>query len=267
MEIYKIRQEIDKKLTEIERHEGVRILHAVESGSRAWGFASPDSDYDVRFIYVRPIRDYLRLDEPRDVIEWQMDEVLDINGWDLKKALKQFYRGNATLFEWSNSPEVYRTTKEWSEIREVSRAYFSEKSAMGHYYGTANNTYCDALCGDLVSYKKYFYALRPLFAAVYIERFHQAPPVLFAELLRGVEPEKELQQAVTELLEKKRLTKEKELKPHLPVILEFIEKELQRQKEIVHRLKDDHNKDWKDLNQCFRQMIRLTEITGFQADT
>ena len=80
----KIIQEIHEKLKEIENKENVRILHAVESGSRAWGFASPDSDYDVRFIYVRPAEEYLRLDEPRDVIEWQLDEVLDINGWDLK---------------------------------------------------------------------------------------------------------------------------------------------------------------------------------------
>ena len=76
--------EIQMKLKEIEEQEHVTILHAVESGSRAWGFASPDSDYDVRFIYVRTMEDYLRLDEPRDVIEWQMDEVLDINGWDLR---------------------------------------------------------------------------------------------------------------------------------------------------------------------------------------
>ena len=80
-----ILKEIDEKLNEIEEKEGVKILHAVESGSRAWGFASPDSDYDVRFIYMRPAQDYLRLDEPRDVIEWQLDEVLDINGWDLKR--------------------------------------------------------------------------------------------------------------------------------------------------------------------------------------
>ena len=111
--------EINEKLDEIERKEGVKILHAVESGSRAWGFASPDSDYDVRFVYVRPKEDYLRLDEPRDVIEWQLDEVLDINGWDLKKALGQFARGNATLFEWSESPVVYKTTAEWEKIREV----------------------------------------------------------------------------------------------------------------------------------------------------
>ena len=101
-------QEIQEQLREIEKRENVCILHAVEYVSRAWGFASPDSDYDVRFIYVRPVEEYLRFDEPRDVIEWQLDEVLDINGWDLKKALRQFYKGNATLFEWSNSPVVYR---------------------------------------------------------------------------------------------------------------------------------------------------------------
>ena len=88
-------KKIQEKLSEIEARENVKVLLAVESGSRAWGFASPDSDYDVRFIYVRPMEDYLRLDEPKDVIEWQLDEVLDINGWDLKKALVQFRRGNA----------------------------------------------------------------------------------------------------------------------------------------------------------------------------
>ena len=98
-----IEKEILEQLDEIEKKEGVRILLAVESGSRAWGFASPDSDYDVRFVYVRPETDYLRIDETRDVIEWQLDEVLDINGWDLKKALRQFAKGNATLFEWSAS--------------------------------------------------------------------------------------------------------------------------------------------------------------------
>ena len=99
-------KEIDEKLNEIEEKEGVKILHAVESGTRAWGFASPDSDYDVRFIYMRNREDYLRLEEPRDVIEWQLDEVLDINGWDLKKTLRQFVKGNATLFEWSGSPII-----------------------------------------------------------------------------------------------------------------------------------------------------------------
>lgn len=160
-----IRKEIDDKLNKIEEKEGVRVLHAIESGSRAWGFASPDSDYDVRFVYVRKKEDYLRIDEFKETIDWQLDEVLDINGWDLKKALKQFAKGNATLFEWSGSPIVYRTTDEWAKICEVSEQFFSEKAAIYHYYGTANNTYHEYLQGEMVRYKKYFYALRPLLAA------------------------------------------------------------------------------------------------------
>lgn len=105
-----VRGTIRGELRKIEDSHHVRILHAVESGSRAWGFSSPDSDYDVRFVYIRPAVDYLRLNEPRDVIEWINDGVLDINGWDVKKALRQFARGNATLFEWSLSPAVYETT-------------------------------------------------------------------------------------------------------------------------------------------------------------
>lgn len=250
-----IRQEIDEKLKKIETQEGIRILHAVESGSRAWGFASPDSDYDVRFVYVRPMKDYLRLDEPRDVIEWQLDDVLDINGWDLKKVLRQFARGNATLFEWSSSPVVYKTTEDWKKIRKTADAYFSEKSAVCHYYGTANSTYHNYLCGEQVSYKKYFYALRPLLAAVYIERFHKAPPVLFDELLE-MDLEYRLREAIHELIEKKKYTGEKVLNPHMPIILQFIEEELKRQKRIADSLPDDHNKDFTELNACFADMLR-----------
>lgn len=245
---------INEKLDEIERKESVRILHAVESGSRAWGFASPDSDYDVRFIYVRPKEDYLRLDEPRDVIEWQLDEVLDINGWDLKKALGQFAKGNATLFEWSGSPVVYRTTEEWSRIKDVSKQYFSEKAAVYHYYGTANSTLQGYLLGDMVRYKKYFYALRPLLAARYIEENHTAPPVLFDDLLK-MELPVDLKKAIDELLEAKKRTTEAEENPQMPVIIEFIKSETERQKHIADDLKDDHNKDWTALNRLFVEMI------------
>lgn len=249
-----IEKEISDKLDEIEKKEGVRILHAVESGSRAWGFASLDSDYDVRFVYVRPKEDYLRLDEPRDVIEWQLDEVLDINGWDLKKALKQFAKGNATLFEWSGSPIVYRTTEDWNRIQETARQYFSEKSAVYHYYGTANSTLQEYLRGETVRYKKYFYALRPLLAARYIEAYHMAPPVLFEELLK-MEMPRELRDAIGELLERKKRTTEGEENPQIPVIRSFIESETVRQKEIADNLPDDHNKDWTALNRVFREVL------------
>ena len=246
--------EIREKLDEIEKKENVRILHAVESGSRSWGFASPDSDYDVRFVYVRPREEYLSIEEPRDVIEYQLDEVLDINGWDLKKALRLFARGNATLFEWSGSPIVYRTTPEWSRVREVSKQYFSKKTAVCHYYGTANSTYREYLQGEMVRYKKYFYALRPLLAAEYIERYHEAPPVLFEELLK-LELPAELRASLDELLEIKKRTTEKEENPQMPVIRAFIEEELKKQREIGDSLPNDHNKDFGPLNQLFRELL------------
>ncbi|MBR6898278.1 MAG: nucleotidyltransferase domain-containing protein [Lachnospiraceae bacterium] len=249
-----MQKEINDKLNEIEEKENVRILHAAESGSRAWGFASPDSDYDVRFVYVRKKEDYLRLDEAKDTIDWQLDEVLDINGWDLKKALKQFARGNATLFEWSDSPVIYRTTQDWARIIAVSQQYFSEKSAIYHYYGTANNTYHEYLQGETVRYKKYFYALRPLLAAGYIETYHEAPPVLFDELLKQ-ELSPELRLAIDELIEVKKRTTEKELNPQLPVIRDFIEAELVRQKAIADGLPDDHNKDRAALNELFLDLL------------
>ena len=249
-----ILREINEKLDEIESREHVRILHAVESGSRAWGFASPDSDYDVRFVYVRRREDYLCIDEPRDVIEYQLDEVLDINGWDLKKALKQIARGNSTIFEWSGSPVVYRTTPAWEKIRSVAEKYFSEKTAVYQYYGTANSTYMEYLQGENVRYKKYFYALRPLLAALFIETYHKAPPVRFDDLLK-MEIPAELRAGIGDLLEIKKRTTEKEENPQMPVIRDFIAQELLRQKEIADRLPDDHNPDREMLNRIFREML------------
>lgn len=249
-----IQEEIGEKLNEIEQKENVKVLHAVESGSRAWGFASPDSDYDVRFIYVRRKADYLRLDPLRDVIEWQLDEVLDISGWDLKKALVQFHKGNATLFEWSNSSVVYRTTDEWKKIFNVAGRYFSVKAASGHYYGTANSTYCQYLQEQQVKYKKYFYALRPLLAARYIQEYQCPPPVLFDELIKmGLSDD--LRAGIDELLEIKKKTDEKEKGPWIPVVQDFIEKELVKQKAYVERIKDDRCRNWEELNDVFLKAV------------
>lgn len=252
--MFDVTKEIEEKLLEIEKKENVRVLHAVESGSRAWGFASPDSDYDVRFIYVRPKEYYLQLDKTRDVIEWQLDEVLDINGWDLQKALIQFHRGNATLFEWSNSPVVYKTTGEWKHIYDKAKAYFSVKAAAYHYYGTANSTYCGYLQEELVKYKKYFYALRPLLAGRYIEEYKCPPPVLFDGLMELPIPDG-LKSAVTSLLSLKQRSDEKEKGARLPVIQEFIAGEIMRQKEFVDSLKDDRKEEWDTLNRVFLEVL------------
>ena len=255
-----IEKEIQGSLDAIEQKYDVRILLAVESGSRAWGFASPDSDYDVRFIYMYKPEEYLRIDPLKDVIEWQLDEVMDINGWDLKKALTAFAKGNPNIIEWANSPIVYRKADEWDSIKDAAFTYFSEKSALCHYYGTANSTYQKFLLGDQVRYKKYFYALRPLLCCRWIERYHEISPMEFQKLLdlfdgREEELDDTLYEAIQELLRRKAKTEEKDLNPQMPVIIDFIKAECLRQKLLSEQTQDDHKKDYSELNAVFRRLI------------
>ena len=250
-----IQNEIQEKLKEIEEKEQVAILYAVESGSRAWGIASPDSDYDVRFIYVRKPDEYLRLDPVKDVIEWQLDEVLDINGWDLKKALVQFQRGNATLFEWANSPIVYKSSAAWECIYETAKLYFSKKAAIYHYYGTANKTFLQDLQEEKVKYKKYFYALRSLLAAKYIREHGIPAPVLFDDLMKQELP-RELSREIARLLTVKRNSDEAERRLQNPTVQEYIARELERQKAIADQMPDDRNYDWRELNRIFFNLLQ-----------
>lgn len=241
------------KLKEIEEKENIRILHAVESGSRAWGFASPDSDYDVRFIYVRNLDFYLSLQDTKDFIDWELNEVLDINGWDLKKTLHHFQKSNAVLFEWSNSPVVYYTTDEWEKIyTKTAEKYFSEKASMYHYYATANKNYHEYLTDDMVKYKKYFYVLRPLLACKWIEEKKCPPPVLFDEMLNTV-LEEDMKEPVKDLIAKKIKMSESDKAPKVDVINRYIEEKLVYYKKLADSMKDDRNYDWTPLNKVFKE--------------
>ena len=149
---------------------------------------------------------------------------------------------------------MYKTTDEWKQIREAAKLYFSEKAAIHHYYGTAVKTWSEYLQGDTVRYKKYFYALRPLLAAQYIERFHTVPPVLFDDLLK-MEMDPALKEAIVDLVEKKKASTEGEQNPQIPVIQVFIQEELQKQKAISDALLDDRNNNWTMINNCFVETI------------
>ena len=250
-----VRDLILEKIKEIEEKEHVRVLHVIESGSRAWGFASPDSDYDVRFIYVRDRNFYLSLKDNKDFIDWELNEVLDINGWDLKKALQHFHKSNATLFEWSNSPVVYYTTDEWKQLyEEVASKYFACKSPMYHYYGTANKNYHEYLMEDMVMYKKYFYVLRPILACKWIEEKKCPPPVLFDELFSSV-LENDMKAAVEELLAKKVKMSESDKAPKVEKINQYIEEKLAYYKELLETMPDDRNPDWEPLDGAFVRMV------------
>ena len=249
------REQIEEKLDEIEAKEQVKILHAVESGSRSWGFASPDSDYDVRFVYMRDLPYYLGLQEKKDFINWELNETLDISGWDLSRVLQYLHKSNATVFEWANSPVVYRSTKMWDEVKALMGEYFSCKSCMYHYYGTARKNNEAFLQEEQVKYKKYFYVLRPLMACKWIEQKKTPPPMLFSELLDAV-LEEELQPQMQSLLKQKAQMMEAEKGARLEPLHDYIEQNLKRYQMLASQLADDRNPDWTRLNQLFYTLIR-----------
>ncbi len=245
---------IHEKLNEIEQKENVKILHCVESGSRAWGFASPDSDYDVRFIYVRPKNYYLKLEKTRDVIEWQLDETLDINGWDLQKALRLLYNSNPTLFEWNASPIVYRTTKEWQKVSVIINNYFIQKSGLYHYLSTAKSNYREYLKTETVKLKKYFYVLRPILACKWIIDKGTPPPMLFKTLADNY-LEDTIKPAVEKLLEQKINSPEIGTGKKIDEINEYIELNLAEIGEIIKTYKDDNHRDFSRLNEIFLDIL------------
>lgn len=245
---------IQEKLNEIEEKENVRILHCVESGSRAWGFASPDSDYDVRFIYARPKEYYLRLDKTRDVIEWQLDDTLDINGWDIQKALRLLHKSNPTLFEWNSSPIVYRTTEEWVNISQIINEFFVKKSGLYHYLSTAKSNYREYLKGETVRLKKYFYVLRPLLACKWILSEQTPPPMLFSELMDKC-LEDEMKPTVQELLRLKMATPEIGTGKRIDVLNSYIDENIEAIEKTVQALPTEDAQNWERLNQLFLSLI------------
>lgn len=245
---------IQEKLREIEKQENIRILLAVESGSRAWGFASPDSDYDVRFIYVRQKEDYLKLETVRDVIELPINDLLDINGWDLQKTLRLLYKSNPTLFEWFSSPIIYMETEFADEFRGIMTKYFSSKSSLYHYISMAEGNYREYLKGDMVRAKKYFYVLRPILACRWILENGTTPPMLFSELMASQLPER-LHNDVNKLLELKMNSPEIKEIPRIEDINEYIDSSLVEIKNILQSIDERKSPDWKELNELFLKEI------------
>ena len=244
---------IKDKLKEIEEKENVTILMAVESGSRAWGFASPDSDYDVRFIYVREKEDYLRLDTVRDVIDWQLDDVLDINGWDVKKALQLMHNSNPTIFEWCESPIVYRTSEAFEQMKQLRKAYFSPKKSLYHYLHMAESNYKKFLQCDQIKVKKYFYVLRPILAAKWIAVKKIWPPMLFSELMEA-ELEEDLKPETERLLVMKKEMDEMELVPGNQKINAYVESNLEKFKKLADDMPKTET-SWDSLNRYFRSLL------------
>jgi len=248
-------KEIKKKLTEIEDNYNVKVLFAVESGSRAWGFASNDSDYDVRFVYIHNLNYYLSLDNKNDVIEHELNDIYDINGWDLDKALKLLYKGNPTLFEWLNSPIIYKESKEYYKLKELSNSYFSKATSIYHYLSTAKTTYKTYIYNkNSFKLKKYFYVIRPILAARYVLKNNCVPPVLFNDLIKEMLPN-ELLPMINDLVNKKKNVNESNLIKPISFLNEYIEKEFSDIEDELKSIKNDIL-SYDKLNEFFIKLVK-----------
>ena len=248
-----MKKNILNKLKQIELEKGVEILYAVESGSRAWGFASPDSDYDIRFIYKHDLDYYLSLWEQTDVIEFMTEDDLDGSGWDLRKTVKLLAKSNAPLLEWIYSPVVYYENEAFmNQMRALAKECFSPVACLHHYLGTTKN-FMDVCEQEEVKLKSYFYALRTALAGKWIIEYNTFPPVAFMELLPIAPPN--IQEKIKELMQIKANQDEKYLHPKELLITDFLKETVQFNMENASGLKSG-KKMSEELDGVFRGVIQ-----------
>ena len=245
-----------QKLAEIEQQYSVAILYACESGSRAWGFASPDSDYDVRFLYAHPKQAYLAIHDPRDVIEFSDGGVLDVSGWDIKKALLLLYKANAPLREWLTSPVVYRCDEAvMSLMFDLMREAFLPAPLCHHYLGmTTKRLMLIEETGEATG-KSYLYALRTLLCCQWILRRNSPPPMLFDDLLTEFLPDSknELRQEIERLLAAKKAGNEKTGISRSARLEQYLHAELQAAK--THLPPGSPHLDIERFDEVFRKIV------------
>jgi len=255
-----VRSAVDNRLDRVEAEHGVRVLYACESGSRAWGFPSSDSDYDVRFVYVHPRDWYLSIELERrdDTIDRAPGDKIDLHGWDLRKALRLFRTANPTLLEWLQSPIVYRShDAAITRWRDLISDYYTPGAAGPAYRGMARSIAEQNLTEEPIPQKAYLYVLRALLAVRWIEQEWGPVPVEFERLLHAADLEANLRAAINDLLARKRSGTEQDAGPRLPTIRAFIEAELARQKDI-HFSEPEAHPGVGPLNVFFRGVLDLS---------
>ena len=252
-----VKTEILTRISKAEKEHDVRVLYAIESGSRAWGFESPNSDYDVRFIYAHPRDWYLAVDleEKRDVIEYKIADEIDINGWDVRKALRLFWKSNPAFIEWLHSPIVYIDDNHFAmKSRELFSKIYSVNQGIHHYRSMAKTNYRGYLKEPRVPLKKYFYVLRPLLSILWLEKHGTPAPIEFDKLRPLVQNNTVLSAEISALLARKKASVEKEIVPAISVLNDFIEAELNRL-EGFNDKSDKNRSGMKDLNTLFHAVV------------
>ena len=248
---------IHHELTNIENDNKVKILYAVESGSRGWGFASKDSDYDVRFIYVHPIDWYLNVFQGNDIIEIPVDEVLDINGWDLRKALQLMYKSNPPLLEWLSSPIIYKEEQRFiSDLRSIAEEYFAPVPVIYHYINLAKKSFQGMEDAEFIKIKKLFYVIRPIVACMWVEAYNCVPPMNLQAMMVKLDINKGIEKTIEELVIFKADCVEADT-IKLPVeLIEFLKGKLEYYDSYVKNVDKEKKRDASALNEFFQKTLR-----------
>ena len=244
---------VREALGQIQAARGVRVLYACESGSRAWGFASRDSDYDVRFLYVHRRDWYLSVDDRRDVIELPLADDLDVSGWELRKALRLLRKSNPPLLEWLRSPVVYWSDPAFvADFDALAREFYSPRRCFQHYLHMARGNWRGYLEGrELVSLKKYLYVFRPLLGCRWIKRQLGPVPMEFALLVQHTLDEADVREALDALVARKQAGEELAVAPPVEMLSRFVESELPRLAAVLQA--EDAPDDTEKLNAFFRR--------------
>ena len=250
--------EVQRRLDAIEAREQCRVLFAVESGSRAWGFPSPDSDYDVRFVYARPAEWYLSLYAGRDVIETPIEDDMDVNGWDVRKALHLVLKSNAVISEWMESPIFYRRDPAaLRRLRSFANGALHPRAMTYHYLHLARRQVTAKLSREEVALKRYFYALRPALALRFL-RLHpgQRPPMQLQALMTSTELGETVTRTIDRLVETKRKTREMGSGQRIAVLDRLITTETAAAAKLIEGAPERSASDSAAADRLFRSLIR-----------
>lgn len=256
-----MRDEIKKELLRLELKNDIKILYAVESGSRAWGFASTDSDWDVRYIYIHKLDWYLSIDEKKDNQEEILPNDIDLAGWELKKALRLFRKSNPPMLEWLRSPMIYlEQFSTANKLRDLTQVYFNPKSCLHHYLHMAEGNYKDYLQKDHVRVKKYFYVLRPILACDWIRQTNTMAPVEFQTLLESQVTDEKVKNEIQKLLTRKIAGEELNEEPGIKILNDFLKDKINFYNDYIQSVGPNEQPETTLLNDLFKQTIN--EVWG-----
>ena len=246
---------------EVER--GIKIPLAVESGSRAWGFASPDSDYDCRFVYVKPKDSYLSVFEGKDTIDFTPDAVFDLGGWDVKKAVALLAKSNAVILEWLSSGVVYtKDERFWQTLWRVGRAFFNPVAVSWHYLSMARNKLAEIELADCAKIKKYFYVMRPLACVRFIETRGIIPHMEYRKNLAEIDMPATILERIEFLMRQKETALEGDMIPHDKILVGYFKAECARAENRLSALRHEKNVNYEQADEAFREILEMAYPNG-----